>query len=59
MKTTHFHQNIVYCILADASNLINIGIDTISDSELLESPFDMASTPPAAKIFSTLEELGP
>ncbi|XP_029207551.2 uncharacterized protein LOC114971180 [Acropora millepora] len=42
---------------SDASNLIHTGIDTISDSELLQSPFDMASTPPAAKVFSTLEEL--
>ena len=53
----YFHQYTVHCILTDASNLIHIGIDTISDSELLESPFDMASTPPAAKVFSTLEEL--
>ena len=43
--------------MTEASNLIHTGIDTISDSELLESPFDMASTPPAAKVFSTLEEL--
>ena len=43
--------------MTDASNLIHTGIDTISDTELLESPFDMASTPPAAKVFSTLVEL--
>ena len=46
-------------IVTGASSSIHIGLacTSDSDSELSESPFNIGSTPPAAEVFTTLDEL--
>ena len=53
---THEYAHI---IVTGASSSIHIGLGCTSDSdsELSESPFNNGSIPPAAKVFTTLDEL--